>query len=54
MRSDNQIAGREALDKWKTQPIGGEIRPEAWGKTQDADVRGWLTLGEIHISCGRF
>ena len=26
-----KVAGREALDKWKTQPIGGEIRPEAWG-----------------------
>jgi hypothetical protein len=26
-----RTAGRETLDKWKTQPIGGEIRPEAWG-----------------------
>lgn len=26
-------AGAEA--KWKTQPIGGEIRPEAWGKVFD-------------------
>jgi hypothetical protein len=26
-----------ALDKWKTQPIGGEIRPEAWGKVFDAN-----------------
>jgi hypothetical protein len=25
------------LDKWKTQPIGGEIRPETWGKIFDAD-----------------
>jgi len=24
-------AGQKALDKWKTQPIGGEIRPEIWG-----------------------
>ena len=24
-------AGKKALDKWKTQPIGGEIRPEIWG-----------------------
>jgi hypothetical protein len=24
-----------ALDKWKTQPIGGEIRPEAWGHVFD-------------------
>jgi hypothetical protein len=29
-------AGRRALDKWKTEPIGGEIRPEAWGKVFDA------------------
>ena len=24
-----------ALDQWKTQPIGGEIRPEAWGQVFD-------------------
>lgn len=24
-----------ALDKWKTQPIGGEIRPELWGQIFD-------------------
>jgi hypothetical protein len=24
-------AGSEAVEKWKTQPIGGEIRPEVWG-----------------------
>ncbi len=24
-------AGQAALDKWKSHPIGGEIRPEAWG-----------------------
>jgi hypothetical protein len=32
-----RMAGREALDKWKTQPIGGEIRPEAWGIVFDPD-----------------
>ena len=26
-----QSAGPAAVDKWKTQPIGGEIRPETWG-----------------------
>lgn len=26
-----------AGSKWKTEPIGGEIRPEAWGKVFDAD-----------------
>jgi hypothetical protein len=29
-----KAAGAE--DKWKTHPIGGEIRPEAWGKVFDA------------------
>lgn len=31
-------AGDEALNKWKTQPIGGEIRPEVWGKIFDEEV----------------
>jgi predicted alpha/beta superfamily hydrolase len=30
-----KTAGKDALDKWQTQPIGGEIRPEAWGKVFD-------------------
>jgi hypothetical protein len=29
-------SGKPAQDKWKTQPIGGEIRPEAWGEVFDA------------------
>lgn len=29
-------AGRPAVDKWKTHPIGGEIRPEAWKTVFDA------------------
>ena len=28
-------AGPEAINKWKTAPIGGEIRPELWGKIFD-------------------
>jgi Domain of unknown function (DUF4832) len=28
-------AGPDALNKWKSQPIGGEIRPEAWGRVFD-------------------
>lgn len=32
-----RTAGGEALDKWKTRPIGGEIRPEAWGNVFDAE-----------------
>lgn len=27
-----------AADRWKTRPIGGEIRPEAWGKVFDDRV----------------
>ncbi len=30
-------AGPKAASKWKTHPVGGEIRPEAWGKCFDAD-----------------
>ena len=30
-----QGAGAETLDKWKTHPIGGEIRPELWGQIFD-------------------
>jgi hypothetical protein len=29
-------AGPDALNKWQTQPIGGEIRPELWGQIFDA------------------
>jgi hypothetical protein len=31
-------AGEKALNKWKTQPIGGEIRPEVWGKIFDKNI----------------
>ena len=30
-----KAAGSAAQEKWKTQPIGGEIRPEAWGRVFD-------------------
>jgi hypothetical protein len=30
-----KAAGPEAESKWKTHPIGGEIRPEAWGQVFD-------------------
>jgi hypothetical protein len=30
-----QAAGNDAVDKWKTHPIGGEIRPEIWGQVFD-------------------
>lgn len=32
-----RAAGKEALEKWKRYPIGGEIRPEAWGRVFDPD-----------------
>ena len=31
-------AGKAAQNKWRTQPIGGEIRPEVWGKIFDDSV----------------
>lgn len=31
-----KAAGPDAESKWKTRPIGGEIRPEAWGLVFDA------------------
>ncbi|MFO0939924.1 MAG: DUF4832 domain-containing protein [Pirellulales bacterium] len=34
-----KAAGPSALEKWKFQPIGGEIRPEAWGKVFDNSVK---------------
>ena len=33
-----KAAGRDAMSKWKTHPIGGEIRPELWGKIFDDKV----------------
>jgi hypothetical protein len=30
-----KAAGDDAGDKWKTRPIGGEIRPEIWGQVFD-------------------
>ena len=51
-----RLAGPEALDKWKTQPIGGEIRPEAWGivfdpKPARKEVQDFLTcVVATHVS----
>lgn len=33
-----QAAGSKALKKWEQHPIGGEIRPELWGKIFDKNV----------------
>lgn len=40
----------KALDKWKTAPIGGEIRPEAWGKIFD-DPKSWPTEAQAFSAC---
>lgn len=34
-----KAAGPQAEAKWKTCPIGGEIRPEAWGKVFDSNSK---------------
>jgi hypothetical protein len=34
-----EAAGPGAMAKWKTHPIGGEIRPEAWGEVFAADPK---------------
>ena len=31
-------AGKQALNKWQSEMIGGEIRPELWGRIFDDDV----------------
>lgn len=31
-----QAAGDAAVRKWRSQPIGGEVRPEVWGQVHDA------------------
>jgi len=33
-----KVAGQAAMEKWKTHPIGGEIRPELWGLIFDDEV----------------
>lgn len=50
-----KTAGPTAMDRWKTHPIGGEIRPEAWGVVFDpsppAPVHNFdLCVTETHVS----
>lgn len=33
-----KAAGPEVVNRWKLQPIGGEIRPEIWGQVFDASA----------------
>lgn len=33
-----EAAGKNAINKWKQAPIGGEIRPEVWGKIFDKKI----------------
>ena len=34
-----KAGGPGCVDRWKTQPIGGEIRPELWGRIFDEDFQ---------------
>ena len=49
-------SGSSALDKWKTHPIGGEIRPEAWGivfdeKPELKEIQDFATcVKETHVT----
>lgn len=45
-----KAAGSEAVDKWKTCPIGGEIRPEVWGKIFD-DQDQWPKQAQDFQQC---
>lgn len=36
---ESKLREAKLTDKWKTQPIGGEIRPEVWGKIFDKEVK---------------
>lgn len=43
-------AGSEAVKKWQTSPIGGEIRPEVWGKIFD-DQDQWPDQAQDFQQC---
>jgi len=45
-----KAAGRQAMEKWKTHPIGGEIRPEVWGKIFDGRDR-WPQQAQSFREC---
>jgi Domain of unknown function (DUF4832) len=45
-----KAAGKVAVDKWKKHPIGGEIRPEAWGKIFD-DRSQWPEQAQDFHEC---
>lgn len=59
-----KAAGPQALGKWRTQPIGGEIRPELWGRIFDdnpghRNAQDFATcVRETHVTwlmdCGMF
>lgn len=44
-----KAAGMPAMEKWKTEPIGGEIRPELWGKIFDDKVE--ITEAQDFAKC---
>jgi hypothetical protein len=45
-----RAAGEEAMNRWKTHPIGGEIRPEAWGKIFDSRAQ-WPQQAQDFSQC---
>jgi hypothetical protein len=45
-----KAAGKAAVEKWKTRPIGGEIRPEVWGKIFDPRER-WPAQAQSFHDC---
>ena len=45
-----QAAGQMAIQKWKKHPIGGEIRPELWGKIFDSKDR-WPSNAQDFETC---
>ncbi|MCC9603896.1 DUF4832 domain-containing protein [Stieleria sp. JC731] len=45
-----KTAGKQATEKWTTQPIGGEIRPEVWGKIFD-DQSTWPKQAQSFHDC---
>lgn len=45
-----KAAGKGAVNKWKQHPIGGEIRPEVWGKIFDAP-KSWPKEAQDFAQC---
>jgi hypothetical protein len=48
-----KAAGPSAVNKWMTAPIGGEIRPEVWGKIFDDDWDRNLPQAQSFLQCAK-